>query len=173
MPCIKIDTYKLFDDLEKRKNLAAGAICIRPDDFMLNISSFYIAPEYRGKGGGRFLLDETKRLFGKKNMEFNVEFLIYDKEQEDFANFLEHYGFMSADPEYDCYITTVGQLKNAKLYGKEGEGKDFSSISPQTFKLTENNAENNEATSTGMKMSVLTDLRLMLRRGSWRLHSHM
>ena len=133
------------DDLEKRKNLAAGAICIRPDDFMLNISSFYIAPEYRGKGGGRFLLDETKRLFGKKNMEFNVEFLIYDKEQEDFANFLEHYGFMSADPEYDCYLTTVGELKNTKLYGKEGEGIDFSSISPQTFKLTENNAENNDA----------------------------
>ena len=77
------------DELKKGENIAAGAICIRPDDFLLNITSFYVAPEFRGKGGGKFLLDETKRIFGQENMEFNTEFLIYGKEQEDFANFLE------------------------------------------------------------------------------------
>ena len=28
------------DDLESGKNTAAGAICLRPDDFLLNITSF-------------------------------------------------------------------------------------------------------------------------------------
>ena len=132
------------DDLESGKNTAAGAICLRPDDFLLNITSFYVAPEYRGKGAGKFLLDEVKRIFGEKNMEFNIEFLIYGKEQEEFADFLEHYGFMYADPEYDCYLATVGQLKNTKLYEKEGEGSDFTSIDTQTFRATENIAEKND-----------------------------
>ena len=122
------------DELKKGSNIAAGAICIRPDDFLLNITSFYVAPEFRGKGGGKFLLDETKRIFGKEYMEFNTEFLIYGKEQEKLANFLEEYGFEYADPENDFYLTTVGDLKNTKLNGKKGSGIEFSAIDPQILK---------------------------------------
>ena len=133
------------DELKKGENIAAGAICIRPDDFLLNITSFYVAPEFRGKGGGKFLLDETKRIFGQENMEFNTEFLIYGKEQEDLANFLEEYGFTYADPEYDCYLTTVGDLKNTKLFGKKGSGIEFSEIDQKLLKHATGEAEKSGA----------------------------
>lgn len=116
------------DDVEEGKNLAAGAICCRPDDFILDITSFWIAPSYRGRGAGKFLLDETKRLFMKEDMEFNTEFMIVDKEQEDFVDFLEEYGFNYIDPEYDIYSIKVKDLDETKISGKEGSGKVFSSI---------------------------------------------
>lgn len=133
------------DELKKGENIAAGAICIRPDDFLLNITSFYVAPEFRGQGGGKFLLDETKRIFGQENMEFNTEFLIYGKEQEDFANFLEEYGFEYVDPEYDCYLTTVGNLKNTKLFEKKGSGTEFSEIDQKLLKHATGEAEKSGA----------------------------
>ncbi len=126
------------DDYDGDVNLAAGALCVRPDDFILNITSFYISPEYRGRGGGKFLLDEVKRIFGEENMEFNCEFFIYGKEQEDFANFLEEYGFMYADPEYNCYLTTMGQLKESQLCGKKGIGKAFNAIDKQVLQIADN-----------------------------------
>lgn len=131
------------DDIKEGENVAAGAICIKPDDFLLNITSFYVSPEYRGRGAGKFLLDETKRIFGKENMEFNTEFLIYGKEQEDFAYFLEEYGFEYADPEYHFYTTTVGNLKDTKLGGKNGAGTVFSEIKPKVLKEANTIAQKN------------------------------
>ncbi len=125
------------DDYDGDVNLAAGAICARPDDFMLNITSFYISPEYRGRGGGKFLLDEVKRIFGEEDMEFNVEFFVYGKEEEDFANFLEEYGFMEADPEYSCYMSTVAQLKESQLFDKKGIGDSFRAIDSKILKAAD------------------------------------
>ena len=133
------------DDAESGENSAAGAICLRPDDFMLNITSLFVAPSYRKKGGGRFLLDETKRIFGEKDMEFNTEFLIYGKDEEDLALFLEDYGFVSADPEYDVYITSVGELETTKLNGKKGQGCAFSKFDTKILNSSEIEAATNGA----------------------------
>ena len=133
------------DDLEKDRNSAAGALCIRPDDFMLNITSFYVSPEYRGRGAGRFLLDEAKRIFGEQDMEFDIEFLLYGKEEENLAEFLEGYGFSYADPEYDVYELTVADLKKTRLAGKTGEGEPFSSIPKTVFNMSQNEAKDRDA----------------------------
>ena len=129
------------DDIQEGKNMAAGAICVRPDDFMLNITSFYVSPEYRGRGAGKFLLDEVRRIFGEEDMEYNVEFLVYGKEQEKFALFLEEYGFDSADPEYDLYMSYVDDLKKTKLYGKNGDGAAFADIDHRLFGTSQKTAE--------------------------------
>jgi hypothetical protein len=46
-----------------------------------------------------------------------------------------------ADPEYDCYLTTVGDLKNTKLFGKKGSGIEFSEIDPKLLKHATGEAE--------------------------------
>lgn len=116
------------DDIPARENVAAGAICMYPEGFVLRISSFYVSPYYRERGAGRFLLDETKRIFGEEGVELDAEFLIYGKEEEGLALFLEHYGFAYADPEFPIYSTTVGEMKKTSIFGKEGKGiplRDF------------------------------------------------
>ncbi|WP_034446781.1 GNAT family N-acetyltransferase [Butyrivibrio sp. AE2032] len=133
------------DDLQEGKNLAAGAICLRPDDYELKITSFYVSKDYRGKGGGKFLLDEAKRLFGNEGMEFDIEFLIYGKEEEGLALFLEKYGFAYADPEYEVACVTVADLEKTKLYDKPGKGEKFSNIPEKLFNISQSEAAKNGA----------------------------
>ncbi len=125
------------DDLDNGKNMAAGAICLRPDDYELKITSFYVSPEYRGKGAGKYLLDKTKRILGDKDMEFDIEFLIYGKEEENLAQFLEDYGFSYADPEYEALEMTVVELEKTKLSGKKGTGTPFSKIPSRLFDISQ------------------------------------
>ena len=129
------------DDLKEGNNLAAGAICLRPEDYELKITSFYVSPEYRGKGAGRFLLDETKRIFGQENTEFSIEFLTYGKEEENLANFLEHYGFSFEDPLYDAREIMVSDLEKTQLMGKQGVGEAFSKIPEKLFNISQSQAE--------------------------------
>ncbi|MBQ9504058.1 MAG: GNAT family N-acetyltransferase [Lachnospiraceae bacterium] len=130
------------DDLEGGKPMAAGALCIRPDEYELKISSFYVAPAYRGRGAGRFLLDEARRLFFlDEETGFDTEFLVYGEEEEALAGFLEHYGFTSADPEYDVYMIRVEDIKNTQIYGKTGKGVPFSEADPGKLKHLTRSAE--------------------------------
>lgn len=133
------------DDLQGGKNMAAGAICLYPDEYELEITSFFVSPEYRGRGAGKFLLDESKRIFGKKDMEFDIEFLLYGKEEENLALFLEHYGFTYADPEDEVMEIMVVDLEKTKLNDKEGEGEPFASISKQILSAAEKDAQSQDA----------------------------
>ena len=129
------------DDLEGTGPMAAGALCIRPDEYELRISSLYVSPAYRGRGAGRFLLDEAGRLFGGEDTELDIEFLIYGEEEERLAQFLEHCGFTFADPEYDVYMVTADEIRQTSLYGKSGKGIPFSSIDPDTFRHIQRTVE--------------------------------
>ena len=129
-----LNDYKILpiglvaDDLKEGVNMAAGAICIVPDDYELKITSFYVAPDYRGRGAGKYLLDEVKRIFGGKNKEFDIEFLLHDEEEENLALFLEKYGFSYVDPEHDVFELTVVDLEKTRFNGKKGDGVPFSKI---------------------------------------------
>ena len=148
--CIKND-YKIIpiglvaDDLDGGKNMAAGAICVRPDEYELKITSFYVSPEYRGKGAGKYLLDKTKHILGDKDMEFDIEFLLYGKEEENLAQFLEEYGFSYADPEYEALEMTVVDLEKTKLNGKKGTGTPFSEIPDKLFDISQSEALEKDA----------------------------
>ncbi len=133
------------NDIYEGKNIAAGAICIRPEDFMLDISSLYVAPEYRGRGAGRFLLEEAKRIFGGPGTEFTAEFLLHGKEEEGLAKFFEACGFSDADPEYEVFAITVDELKNTDLAGKQGKGVPFNDISHIVFNYSQAEAAKNGA----------------------------
>ena len=133
------------DDIREGENLAAGAICLRPDEYQLRITSFYVSPEYRGRGAGKFLLDETKRIFGEEDTEFNIEFLIYGKEEENLANFLENYGFSFADPQYETLEIMVSDLEKTQLVGKDGKGEAFSKIPEKLFNISQSEAAKNGA----------------------------
>ncbi len=129
------------DDLDGRENMAAGAICCRPDDYSLDITSFYVSPEYRNRGAGKFLIDETRRLFAEDDMEFNIEFLVVGKEQEELTDFLEEYGFVQADPENEIYLAKVSDISKSKVADKEGDGEPFIGVKSKLFEEVENNAE--------------------------------
>ena len=128
------------DDFEDGINKAAGAICLRPDDYELKITSFYVAPDYRGRGAGKYLLDEVKRIFGGKNKEFDIEFLLHDEEEENLALFLEKYGFSYVDPEHDVFKLTVVDLEKTRFNGKKGDGVPFSKIPGKLINSAQNDA---------------------------------
>ena len=149
--CAIKNDYKILpiglvaDDLKKGVNLAAGAICLVPDDYELKITSFYVAPEYRGRGAGKYLLDEAKNTFGIMEMEFDIEFLIYGEEEEYLADFLEEYGFTYVDPEYEVFAITVVDLEKTKLNGKKGIGVPFSGIPEKLINISQSEAIRNDA----------------------------
>lgn len=125
------------EDLFAGEKVAAGAMCMYPEDFMLRISSFYVSPNYRRRGAGRFLIEEAKRIFGEEGVEFDAEFLVYGKEEEMLAQFLEHCGFSYADPEFTIYSSTVGEMKKTSIFGKKGKGIPFRDFPAEVYNLSQ------------------------------------
>ncbi len=147
------------DDLDGKENMAAGAICCRPDDFILKITSFYVSPEYRKRGAGKFLIDEAKRIFAEEDMEFNIEFLAIGKEQEMLIDFLEAYGFVQSEPECEIYLAKVSDLGESKVGDREGDGQPFTSIKSKLFDEVEKKASKKGILlpSKGMKSELIDD----------------
>ena len=95
-------------------DVACGAAAYYMDGSRLEIISFYVAPDYRGRGGATLLLTTLARLARKGPIpayEIALDFSSTHQEHEELIRFLEHMGYQKRDSHNgNDYYMTLGQM---------------------------------------------------------------
>ena len=96
------------------EDVACGAVAYYMDGNRLEIISFYVAPDYRGRGGGTLLLTTLARLARKgpaPAYEIALDFSSTHEEHEALIHFLEHMGYQQRPTHNgNYYYMTLAQM---------------------------------------------------------------
>lgn len=101
--------------------VACGALAGYEDDECFYLRSFYVAPDYRGRGIGAELLNALKQLLQKIGGVYALElsFTSTDPEHEQLRGFLEHNGFeQQDDKERTIWTFSLGDFVASELFQK-------------------------------------------------------
>ena len=95
----------------------AAAGMLRGETFLLQ--SFYVAPEFRRRGGGRLLMDTLRQVLQGHCRSVEIHYTITQPDHEGLAPFLTALGFSrERDQEETLYALTVGKLKDNSFFAK-------------------------------------------------------
>lgn len=113
--------------------VACGALAGGPYDNVFRLTSFFVAPDYRNKGGATLLLNTLKELMlGQKELfEILTEFTIFNDEHRLIEKFFSHSGFSFAQSSESIFSVTLGDLAKNPFYSdnaSEIEIHKFSSL---------------------------------------------
>lgn len=109
------------------KKTAVGALAgtIEQDTFV--IDSFYVAPEYRRKGGATVLMDKLCDLLKKQVFVITADLVMTGDEQSGMDGFLSRYGFrQDFERMGKTYQTTLQHMKECKAFQGTYKGPDHS-----------------------------------------------
>lgn len=140
---------------------AFGAIAGYLENNNFRITSLYVVPEYRRRGGGRLLIETLIRITENKALGIKFRFTTTSKEHETLVHFLDALGFeQKYDKGLGVYLTTVGKLANSNYFKgcKERIGVPFSDLDKRILISAEKYAKryHNELPTGGL-MSKLID----------------
>ena len=113
------------------KHVAVGACAGSMEERCFQIHSFYVAPACRRMGGGRMLMDQLKKLTGKRASELKISFTATKEEHRALIPFLESMGFVrQEDFGESIYQVTLEQVSRSPFFrsGKTGWGTPFSQL---------------------------------------------
>lgn len=95
-------------------DVACGAAAFYMNGSRIEVLSFYVAPDYRGRGGGSLLLTEIGSMAGSglvSAYEIVLNFAATTEDHQELIRFLENMGYQQRiTHDGNCYYVTLGQL---------------------------------------------------------------
>lgn len=108
-------------------DIAVGALAGYLEHNRFQISSLYVAPDYRRRGGGRMLIETLIPFLLKLPGQFDLEihYLATAPDHKTLAPFLAALGFaLEEDKTQNLYLTTVAQAACSPFFGENGSRSD-------------------------------------------------
>lgn len=103
--------------------LAVGAAAGYLVGQMFQVTSLYVAPDYRRQGGGRRLLEGLQQLTRGQADGLEIRFTADKEEQQALLPFLERMGFTRQDNHGETlFRTTLGEIAQVPFFAKGGAG---------------------------------------------------
>jgi len=118
---------------------ACGAVSGWLKEGWFEIRSFYVAPAYRGKGGGRLMLETLCRLLKGRTSTLEISYTRTREEHEAFGGFLNALGFKKEeDYGENLYRIPLGEVFRTSFFSGDFQPpqdvKAFSELSEWTLK---------------------------------------
>ena len=105
-----------------RNDVAIGAVAGYLENDCFQISSLYVAPDYRRCGGGRMLLEELRELLEGHATGMEISFTVTREEHQTLLPFLEVMGFeREEDRGETLYLTTLGAVAATPFFATAGK----------------------------------------------------
>ncbi len=82
----------------------------------MEIRSFYVAPDYRRRGGGRLLMETLLHFAARHGATLECSYTRTTPEHDTIPPFLKELGFARIDTEETLYALTVGELKESPFF---------------------------------------------------------
>ncbi|MBO6214805.1 MAG: GNAT family N-acetyltransferase [Lachnospiraceae bacterium] len=99
------------------EGVAVGAICGEAyGDSTFSVSSFYVSPEYRGRGVGSFLLEELIVILPEYITVLLFDYIKTDSNHAALDRFLEHHGAKLDKANVGLMRVKVSQLCDSEFY---------------------------------------------------------
>ena len=117
--------------------VAVGALAGVAERGWFEVLSFYVAPEYRGQGGGTFLLETMESLLEDLGLSIRISFVSIGSEHDELAGFRGHRGFAPAEHVgYGMYAVSLVEVAGIHMLKKPGKVKTraFAEIDPFMLK---------------------------------------
>lgn len=110
--------------------VAVGALAGHLEDGRFQITSLYVAPDYRREGGGRMLLERLAQVLEGHASSIEISFTTTQEEHEMLLPFLEVMGFRAKKHHGETtYLTTLAAaLRNSFFKVAKAVGTPFSQI---------------------------------------------
>ena len=120
--------------------LALGAAAGYLEGGRFRISSLYVSPDHRRRGGGRLLVETLAQLAAPYAGGMELHFTSTREEHETLPPFLASMGFWEeSDGDENIFLTTLGTVADTPFFS--GAGKDFgtplSELNPGALSLVE------------------------------------
>ena len=104
---------------------------------VLEISSFYVAPGYRRRGGGRLLMDTLYRLGQGHCQTMAIQYTCTQPEHETLAPFLAAMGFVAERGSSDLYQIGLEDLARSSFFlhipAGQGRARPFAQVPPDSL----------------------------------------
>ncbi len=113
--------------------VACGAIAASMFASDLNITSLYVSPDYRRKGGGRLLIDTLCNVMEGKYDYLTVDFTLVEKDMQTLVPFLEQLDFEEADSRHQMYAFPVAKLADTPFFQEHADAIETKPLSTVTF----------------------------------------
>lgn len=120
--------------------LALGAAAGYLDRGRFHISSLYVSPDHRRRGGGRQLMEEMERLCAGFCTGIEISFTVTREEHSTLPPFLTAMGFHDeSDSHENIFLTTLGAVAENPFFstGTAHFGTPLSQLSPATRSLVQ------------------------------------
>ncbi|MCD8249235.1 MAG: GNAT family N-acetyltransferase, partial [Lachnospiraceae bacterium] len=108
------------------EGVACGAAAAWLSGETLEIRSFYVAPEYRRRGGGRLLMETFLRFAARHGAALEFSYTATRPEHDAIPPFLDVLGFIRIDSEETIYSLTVRELAESPFF--KGTRPDASAV---------------------------------------------
>ena len=125
--------------------MATGALAgyIQGERFV--ISSLFVSPEYRRRGGGRLLLESLEKVLAGEVFALELSAALAGPEEETLPPFLEKMGFEEETKESAdgaLYLITLGELVRQPFFakGRRGLGTPVEEVDESVLSLAEKRA---------------------------------
>lgn len=116
-------------------NVACGAAAGELQGDVFTVTSFYVAPDYRRRGGGTMLIDTLRTLLKEHCRSLEISYTVTLPEHQALAPFLTAMGFLCR-PDYGetIYGLTLGSLEENSFFARKQKTpanvRPFAQISP-------------------------------------------
>lgn len=120
--------------------LALGAAAGYLERGRFLISSLYVSPDHRRKGGGRLLMETLAQLAAPYAGAMELNYTSTREEHETLPPFLAAMGFLEeSDGGENIFLTTLGAVADTPFFSKGGKGfgTPFSELTPGALSLIE------------------------------------
>lgn len=116
-------------------NVACGAAAGELEGDVFNVTSFYVAPDYRRRGGGTMLIETLRTLLKEHCRSLEISYTVTLPEHQALAPFLTEMGFLCRlDYGETIYGLTLGSLEKNSFFAREqkipANVRPFAQISP-------------------------------------------
>lgn len=113
--------------------IACGALAGGPMGNIFHLSSFFVAPEYRGRGGGALLMNTLISCMKSQNQlyEIKVDFTIFNNDHYLFEGFLKHLDFTFDNSDETIYSVSLSSLADKSFFSEpapQSEAVAFSKL---------------------------------------------
>lgn len=124
--------------------IACGALAGGPSGNSFQLTSLFVAPEYRGKGGASLLLQTLiSCMSGQKELyEITAEFTVFNDDHILLENFLKHHNFVFEQDEETIYSVSLSSLAQNSFFSKSSVTDDihtFSELPPACIRELDHN----------------------------------
>ncbi|MBD5527276.1 MAG: GNAT family N-acetyltransferase [Lachnospiraceae bacterium] len=116
-------------------DVACGAATGELQGDVFTVTSFYVAPDYRRRGGGTMLIEALRNLLKEHCHSLEISYTVTLPEHQALAPFLTAMGFLCR-PDYGetIYGVTLGSLENNSFFAREqkipANVRPFAQVSP-------------------------------------------